>query len=86
MEIVGPRQFTIGGLFREKDFRAAVDQMDWSQYRGKPVLIEGCADFPIPQWAFLVITARLTPFAKSISYGELKRPIPVMGSLGESAS
>jgi hypothetical protein len=86
VEIVGPSEFISGGIFREKDFREAVERWDWSKYAGKPVLIEGCADTPIPQWAFLVLTARLTPIAKSISYGEVKRPIPVMGKLGEPAA
>jgi hypothetical protein len=37
---------------------------------------------PIPQWAYLVIAARLAPIAKSIHYGEVKSPIPVLGKLG----
>ncbi len=86
MEIVGPTEFISGGIFREKDFREAVERWDWAKYAGKPVLIEGCADTPIPQWAFLVLTAKLAPIAKSISYGEVKRPIPVMGKLGEPAT
>ena len=85
MELIGPREFVTGGMFREKDFREAVDRWDWSRYAGKPVLVEGCSDTPIPQWAFLVITARLVPIAKSVSYGELSRPIPVWGKLGASA-
>jgi len=82
MEIVAPRDFVSGGLFREKDFREAVEKWDWSRYADKPVLIEGCSSIPVPQWAYLVLTARLTPIAKSISYGELSRPIPVVGKLG----
>lgn len=82
MDVLGPRDFITGGLFREKDFREAVDRWDWARYKDRPVLIEGCSDTPIPQWAFLVLTAKLTPVAKSISYGELSRPIPVSGKLG----
>ena len=84
MEVLGPRDFIKGGIFREADFREAVDRWDWSKYTGKPVLVEGCSDTPVPQWAFLVITARLAAIAKSISYGELSRPIPVYGKLGSS--
>ena len=32
----------------------------------------------------LVIMAELTPYAKSISYGELKSPIVVSGKLGSA--
>jgi hypothetical protein len=86
MEIVEPRDFLTGGAFREKDFREAVQKYNWSQYQGKPVLIQGCASITLPTWVFLVITAQLAPFAKSISYGEIKNPIPVSGKLGESVS
>lgn len=81
MEIVDPREFT-SKLFREDDFREKVRQFNWAQYKDKPVLIQGCGSVILPTWVFLVITAELAPFAKSISYGETARPIPVMGKLG----
>lgn len=81
MEIVDPRDFFSKDLFREKEFREAVEKHDWSQYRDKPVLIQGCST-TIPTWAYLVFAAKLFPMAKSISYGELSRPIPVSGQLG----
>jgi hypothetical protein len=82
MEIVEPRDFITGGVFREKDFRDAVQKLDWSKYQDKPVLIQGCSSVTLPTWVFLVITAALAPYAKSISYGEVKNPIPVSGRLG----
>jgi len=84
MEIVDPRDFVPGGQFREKDFRDAVLKHNWSQYQGKPVLIQGCGSILLPTWVFLVITAELAPYSKSISYGEVKNPIPVSGKLGNS--
>jgi hypothetical protein len=86
MEIVDPKDFIPGGLFREKNFREAVDQFDWSQFQGKAVLVQGCESVTLPTWAFLILTARLVPVAKSVSYGELSRPIPVHGQLGGAAS
>jgi hypothetical protein len=82
MEIVEPRDFLAGGQFREKEFREAVRAFDWSKYQGKPVLIQGCGSITLPTWVFLVITAQLVPIAKSISYGEIRNPIPVSGKLG----
>jgi hypothetical protein len=82
MEIVEPRDFVAGGSFRENEFREAIKKRDWTQYKGKPVLIQGCASITLPTWAFLVITAELAPYAKSISYGEVKNPIPIVGKLG----
>lgn len=84
MEVVDPQTFIRGGMFREKEFREAVQTFDWSQFQGKPVLIQGCGKVPMPTWAYLVITAELTRTAKSIHYGELKSPIPVFGKLGAS--
>ena len=83
MEIVDPRDFVSGGQFREKDFREEVKRFDWAKFQGKPVLIQGCGSITLPTWVFLVITAALVPYAKSISYGEIKNPIPVSGELGE---
>ena len=71
-------------MFREKDFREAVKKFNWSRFQGQPVLIQGCSTI-LPIWAYLVILAELVPFAKSVSYGELKSPIPVLGKLGASA-
>ncbi len=73
-------------MFREKDFREAIQAFPWTQFQGKPVLIQGCGNIPIPTWAYLVIMAELTPYAKSISFGELRSPIPVSGKLGASNS
>jgi hypothetical protein len=82
MEIVEPRDFTAAGAFREKDFREAVQKFDWSKYKDKPVLIQGCGSVTLPTWAYMIIATELFPYAKSISYGELKSPIPVSGKLG----
>lgn len=70
-------------MFREVPFREAVQSFDWKKYQDKPVLIQGCA-LPVPIWAYLLIMSKLVPYAKSISYGELKFPIPVHGALGET--
>jgi hypothetical protein len=85
MEVLDPRDFLAAGVFREADFRGAVERFDWSRYQGKPVIVQGCNSIPIPTWAFLILATRLVPVAKSVSYGELSRPIPVYGKLGASA-
>jgi hypothetical protein len=76
VEVVDPRTFLSSGMFREKDFRDSIKAFNWTQFQGKPVLIQGCAS-PLPIWAYLVIMAELTPYVKSISFGELKGPIPI---------
>src|ERR1035437_5060493 len=85
MDVLEPDQFLSGGMFHESAFREAVNQCDWARFQGKPVLIQGCASL-LPIWAYLVILAELVPYAKSVSYGELKNPIPVLGNLGSNPS
>ena len=84
MELVDPLEFVPGGVFREKEFREKISAHDWARYQGKPVLLQGCSSVILPVWAFLVITSKLVPVAKSVSYGELSRPIPVSGQLGSA--
>ena len=81
VEVVDPSDFLSSGMFREKDFREVIQKFDWAQFQGKPVLIQGCATI-LPIWAYLVLLAELVPFVKSVSYGEIKSPIPVLGKLG----
>jgi hypothetical protein len=81
VEVVDPRDFLTGGIFREAHFRQSLKTFDWSKFQGKPVLIQGCTS-PLPIWAYLTIMAELIPFAKSVSFGELKSPIPILGKLG----
>ena len=53
-----------------KDFTKKIENIDWGKYKDKRVLIKGCASVPIPTWAYLIITSRLTLHAKQIFFGE----------------
>ena len=48
-----------------------------SQYTNCNVLIKGCSQATIPTWAYLIITARLTKYAKNIYYGDVRSAIKV---------
>lgn len=67
--IIDPQEFLSGGMFRQDDFLAGVSGHDWNQYRNTRVLVRGCGDMPIPPWAYMAITARLTGIARSVRYG-----------------
>ncbi|MFT4154149.1 DUF2480 family protein [Parafilimonas sp.] len=54
-----------------------IDAMDAEVYKDKRVVIKGCGETPIPDSAYLKITARLLPYAKSIMYGEPCSTVPV---------
>jgi hypothetical protein len=56
-------------ILKEKDFRASLNTIDWSQYQGKIVGIFCSTDAIIPMWANMLIVSNLSPFAKSVYFG-----------------
>jgi hypothetical protein len=58
-------------VLKEKDFRAFLGDHAWNQYQGKHVAIYCSSDAIIPTWAFMLISAQMSPFASTIVYGNL---------------
>jgi hypothetical protein len=58
-------------ILREKDFREQLQRHDWSSYSGKFVAVSCSADAIVPTWAFMLVSAALTPFAVRVFYGSL---------------
>ena len=67
--IVEPDQFLSDGIFLEGIFLDKIEKFNWAQYRQKQVLVRGCSSAIFPPWAFMHITGKLAPLAKSIRYG-----------------
>lgn len=61
-----------GFLLREKDFREALKNHDWTQYEGQYVAVQCSTDAIIPAWATILVTVYLTPFAKKVVAGSLE--------------
>ncbi|MEB2787264.1 DUF2480 family protein [Algoriphagus persicinus] len=59
-------------ILREKDFRAALKEIDWSQYKNKWVAITCTADAIVPNWAFMLVAIYLTSIARGYAIGDLK--------------
>ena len=57
-------------ILKEKDFRASLATTDWTQYENKIVGIFCSTDAIIPMWANMLIVANLSPYAKSIYFGD----------------
>jgi hypothetical protein len=54
-----------------------IDQMDMEQYRDQRIVIKGCSEHPVPVAAYLELTRRLQPLARSVMYGEPCSTVPV---------
>ncbi|MCE7055618.1 DUF2480 family protein [Algoriphagus sp. AGSA1] len=59
-------------ILREKDFRAALKDIDWSQYENKWVAITCSADAIVPNWAFMLVATYLDSIALGYAIGDLK--------------
>jgi hypothetical protein len=60
-----------GFLLKEKDFREALKNHDWSQYQDHLVAIHCATDAILPAWASILVTVHLAPFAKKIILGKV---------------
>jgi hypothetical protein len=60
-----------GFLLKEKDFREALKNHDWSQFHNHFVAIHCSTDAIIPAWASILVTVYLSPFAKKVVVGNL---------------
>lgn len=60
-----------GIALREKDFREFIATKDWSIYTGKHVAVGCSEDAIIPTWAYMLLGVQLTPFAKTLVFGDL---------------
>lgn len=59
----------MGLILKEKDFREALKNLDWSVYADKNVAITCSADAIIPLWAYMLVTTYLQPVAHTIYVG-----------------
>jgi hypothetical protein len=58
-------------------FVKEISRMDVEQYRDQRLVIKGCGDTPIPVSAYVELTKKLTPVAKSLMFGEPCSTVPI---------
>ena len=58
-------------------FLKNIDGIDINEFADKRIVVKGCGDLPIGDFAYLEITKLLRPVAKSIMYGEPCSTVPV---------
>lgn len=54
-----------------------INEIKGEEYLDKRVVIKGCGEVSIPESAYVEITNKLRPFAKSIMYGEPCSTVPI---------
>ncbi|HRF19203.1 MAG TPA: DUF2480 family protein [Chitinophagaceae bacterium] len=62
----------MGLILKEKDFREALKNLDWSVYQDKNVALTCSADAIIPVWAWMLVVSYLQPVAKEVVMGDEK--------------
>ena len=53
-------------ILKEKDFREALNALDWEQYRDKNLAVFCSTDAIIPLWAYMLVATHAAPFVKEI--------------------
>lgn len=62
--------FLVEGLvLREKEFRSAVKESDWSQYSDCHVAVGCSTDAIVPTWAYMLIASKLAGYAHTVTPG-----------------
>jgi hypothetical protein len=57
-------------ILKEKEYREALKNLDWSLYQDKIVAIGCSTDAIIPLWAYMLAVTYLDPVAKDIIFGK----------------
>ena len=58
-------------------FQEIINNLDTEPFKNQRVIIKGCSNLPIPENAYVSITNKLSPVAKSIMYGEACSSVPI---------
>lgn len=60
----------MGLILKEKDFREALKQLDFSVYSNKLVAVTCSADAVVPVWAYMLLASYLQPVASEVVAGD----------------
>jgi hypothetical protein len=62
---------------RQQLFLEKINAISLDDFNDKRVVVKGCGDLPIGEFAYMAITTRLRQVAKSIMYGEPCSTVPI---------
>lgn len=63
--------------FRKHLFLKNIANIETDPFRDQRIVIKGCGDVPVDNYAYAAVTKTLLPVAKSIMYGEPCSTVPV---------
>jgi len=58
-------------------YQDIINTLDLSSYQDQPIIIKGCSNKPVPENAYILLSEKLQPIAKSIMYGEACSSVPL---------
>jgi hypothetical protein len=58
-------------------YQDIISNLDIETYKDKPLIIKGCSNKPVPANAYILLSQKLKPIAKSIMYGEACSSVPL---------
>lgn len=59
-------------VLKEKDFRAALKELDWTIYQNKWVSITCTTDAIVPTWAYMLVATYINPVCLGFVIGDMK--------------
>jgi hypothetical protein len=58
-------------------YQDALSKIDYEVLKDMRIIVKGCSDVPVPVSAYVEITHKLSPYVKSIMYGEACSNVPI---------
>ncbi len=58
-------------------YQEALSKVKVEEFEGRPIVIKGCGDKPVPNAAYIMASRLLQPVAKTIMYGEPCSTVPL---------
>lgn len=58
-------------------YQNIIEDLSTEDFQGKPVIVKGCSEKPVPIAAYSFLLEKLQPIAKSILFGEACSSVPI---------
>jgi hypothetical protein len=62
---------------RREYYVRALNDVDWTAYEDRPVVIKGCGSEVVPEMAYVLATQKLQDVARKLMYGEPCSSVPL---------